>query len=584
MEQSLKFVEQSEKRLRVLDEERAKEARLLEEATQRVARLRTELAAESPHQPPPTVPADYAQELVHLRACAEELQRSRGRSRSLLVPSPDLFTGELQRGGTHRLSSVLETSIEQCGVVCQVKSPVQPNVNRWCRKLSARYGLRAHRVGEASHPRPKTQIRHEAAHPGPAHRVRRVPDSPRVENVEVLRGTQDASGTRRRRRLRALPWSWDSDSESDGLELTRHARRSQRSFPITQVAASSDEEVLVRSNVEGMWSPGRELPATVPASQTALNKAGMWVSPDQVPLHVLDALEDGLGPVESGQVPRSPCSSEFALPVQNRFAVLDPTVRGSSDLRSTAVDGSGVEAFPMTDDAAVQVPVEPFRRRPYHRLVFIPQSQGTPQSIQDPQYDESGVNAREQFRDSHGGTQQSIPVSEMRADVDSQKSLVEDDEVSTDDIDGVSPVEECRVSVEGAPIEDITPPNAAIRAGFVSLDSVNVVDLFRRRQAVMKSVPAFLRGPFRTVLHIALRQLRSIDTTDRERRWKLFLLAPRMFLHRHPRGGQISKSKCSTFSRKVSGWIWSKTASCAPKNRLQQPGGRIPARSVQHEL
>ena len=32
LEQSLKFVERSEKRLRVLDEERAKEARLLEEA------------------------------------------------------------------------------------------------------------------------------------------------------------------------------------------------------------------------------------------------------------------------------------------------------------------------------------------------------------------------------------------------------------------------------------------------------------------------------------------------------------------------------------------------------------------------
>ena len=72
LEQSLKFVERSEKRLRVLDEERAKEARLLEEAKQRVARLRSELAAESPHHHPPTVPADYAQELVQLRACVED--------------------------------------------------------------------------------------------------------------------------------------------------------------------------------------------------------------------------------------------------------------------------------------------------------------------------------------------------------------------------------------------------------------------------------------------------------------------------------------------------------------------------------
>ena len=52
LEQTLKFVERSEKRLRVLDKERAKEARLLEEAQQRVARLRSELAAESPHHSP----------------------------------------------------------------------------------------------------------------------------------------------------------------------------------------------------------------------------------------------------------------------------------------------------------------------------------------------------------------------------------------------------------------------------------------------------------------------------------------------------------------------------------------------------
>ena len=117
--------------MRVLDEERAKEARLLEEAKQRVARLRSELAAENPHHLPPTVPTDYAQELVQLRACVEGLQRegedlraelsrrgerrSRGRSRSLPNPSPDLFTGELQRGSVvnrGRLSSVMETLID----------------------------------------------------------------------------------------------------------------------------------------------------------------------------------------------------------------------------------------------------------------------------------------------------------------------------------------------------------------------------------------------------------------------------------------------------------------------------------------
>ena len=43
----------------------------------------------------------------------------------------------------------------------------------------------------------------------------------------------------------------------------------------------------------------------------------------------------------------------------------------------------------------------------------------------------------------------------------------------------------------------------------------------------MKSVPRFLRGPFR----------------DQERGWKLFLMIPRMLLHRGPGGGGIPRNK-----------------------------------------
>ena len=58
----------------------------------------------------------------------------------------------------------------------------------------------------------------------------------------------DVSTTRtQRRRLRPLAWSWDSDTEQDRPVQTRQARRLQRSCPFTQVDASSDEEVLVRS-------------------------------------------------------------------------------------------------------------------------------------------------------------------------------------------------------------------------------------------------------------------------------------------------------------------------------------------------
>ena len=73
----------------------------------------------------------------------------------------------------------------------------------------------------------------------------------------------------------------------------------------------------------------------------------------------------------------------------------------------------------------------------------------------------------------------------------------------------------------------------------------------------MKTVPYFLRGPFRTVLRIALRQIQSIDMVERKRGWKLFLLAHRMLLHRPPRGCLISKEKlASRFSKFARGeWM-----------------------------
>ena len=125
--------------------------------------------------------------------------------------------------------------------------------------------------------------------------------------------------------------------------------------------------------------------ATVPATQTALIEAGRQVFPvgASVPLDVLDALEADLDRVDAR-------SSDFVLAVQNRFSVLNSTVRDTDDdFTHTVLDGASVEVFPMTDDASVQVPIEPPRHRPYRRLVLIPQPQGTPHSVQDRQSDES---------------------------------------------------------------------------------------------------------------------------------------------------------------------------------------------------
>ena len=61
-------------------------------------------------------------------------RRSRGRSRSLPNPSPDLITGEFTAcfGGEQGKSPLVECDGDvdrQCGFICQVEPPIQPHVN-----------------------------------------------------------------------------------------------------------------------------------------------------------------------------------------------------------------------------------------------------------------------------------------------------------------------------------------------------------------------------------------------------------------------------------------------------------------------
>ena len=87
------------------------------------------------------------------------------------------------------------------------------------------------------------------------------------------------------------------------------------------------------------------------------------------------------------------------------------------------------------------------------------------------------------------------------------------------------------------------PRPAALRGAFLLVDDWNLTDKLKKRASVMKSVPYCLKGPFRNALRLALEEASSEDVVRQERGWKLFLLIPRMLLHRPPRGGLISKEK-----------------------------------------
>ena len=102
--------------------------------------------------------------------------------------------------------------------------------------------------------------------------------------------------------------------------------------------------------------------------------------------------------------------------------------------------------------------------------------------------------------------------------------------------------------------EDLAPAAGVMRAGFMSLDAVDFEDFFRRRAMVMKSVPRFLRGPFRSVLRIALQEALSPNAARCERGWKLLMAAPRMFLSKPPRELRQQRQVDAPITRGVVGF------------------------------
>ena len=93
---------------------------------------------------------------------------------------------------------------------------------------------------------------------------------------------------------------------------------------------------------------------------------------------------------------------------------------------------------------------------------------------------------------------------------------------------------------------EVRASSAAIREGFRHLDAENVSMLFETRANVLKTVPPFLKGPYRTAMRIALTEASCGDEFRHVRGWKLFLLLPRVLLARKPRRGSISREKLTS--------------------------------------
>ena len=167
---------------------------------------------------------------------------------------------------------------------------------------------------------------------------------------------------------------------------------------------------------------------------------------------------------------------------QNRFSPLveAPIVRetvideGSENLHSSeAVRRPAV--FPMTDDAEGELPQSPRRRRPTRRLVLVPSSTGTPQSLQYrvPSHDNVPIG-HHRDEEADGSDTVSLP-SQADSGFRGQGS-----DASGNDEFGELPVM--------AEVPPVRPSVAVMRRGFVALDDWDLEEVFSHRDAVCAQI------------------------------------------------------------------------------------------------
>ena len=228
------------------------------------------------------------------------------------------------------------------------------------------------------------------------------------------------------------------------------------------------------------------------------------------PLHI----QLGLAAVGQSQTATVPaCSNEvrvsharvFGRPASTNGSVVaterdpvDSTIRDGTVYRPTLADRSETQS------------VEPPRQR--RRLVLLPEPWGAPRAR-----DVSGSDTESLHSDVRDG------VSEFDGEVE-----------HTEETPAPPPV-------------SLNLRRLDVAEGLRSLDEADLEEIFERRAAVPRTAPKFLQGSFRSALRVAFEEeaagRASGDEVRRTRAWKLFLLLPRMLLHKPPRGGLVPRQQ-----------------------------------------
>ena len=112
-----------------------------------------------------------------------------------------------------------------------------------------------------------------------------------------------------------------------------------------------------------------------------------------------------------------------------------------------------------------------------------------------------------------------------------------------------------------------------LHAAFAALDQVDLPLMFDRRGVVqLQSIPYLLRGPFWNAMLMVLEEISSSEDIRRARGWKLFLLLPRMPLHRPPRCGTIPRCKCGSPISEFCPWTMVRTVAGKALKEAPRPG------------
>ena len=494
------FIRRSERRLAELEEERTAESKLLEEARERLRQLEA-------------------------ARCAQEAVAS-SPSAGLGDPSPDSAADGQSIAG--RARCVGEGSPERpCGETQSAPAVVRATCCRRHHPTNANIGsTRAQRVDG------RPSVRHARGHV--------VRKSEEVVGVDV----PSRPGRRETRRDDRRHGSMMSSRRT----ISRYGYRGCRVGEATHPGPSVLRSNLLKREARPCASRRRSRFTQVDSDCEPLLHDGGVANDSEEETQVVSVHQTPGNSVIEGRV---------ALPVRQISSRVPKRLRLTGHHHGTAPtddicdalefdltqgDSSGLDAPPPLPPPILPPPCVPHTQVDsdvdVQATALDRPTSPPPSLIQDLQYDPAmGVEV--------GGT---VPES----DSSSTMSLVED---------GGSVAGSAGHAVEAQGVEEVPQVRArAVAVGMASLDGLDLHAIFRRRAVVMRTVPSFLKGAFTAALKVAFDECIAArahgDETREVRAWKLFLLIPRMLLHRPPRSGLVPRKRLEERFRSFEAGEW----------------------------